>query len=317
MSTLVTGANGFTGAHVVRTLLRQGKAVRGLVRSSSNLERLHGLDIELVQGDIADRAALRRACRGVDSVIHTAAHVDLGVVDETEMARVNVEGTGIVLETAVEAGVRRIVHCSTIGVFGDTGGAIADEQFQRTQRSFSSVYDRTKYEAQELVDSYAGERLEAVSVLPSGILGPGDPHFGQIVTRLLEGRLWFWAGGDRVTGIVHVEDVAELLVLAAEKGRPGERYIASSGELTTRQMLEILTQATGLRPPRDVPETLVRAAACILEGAGVLFSFNPPLNRERVHYLYDRCVRVKADKARRELGWSPRPPEEIVRSLVP
>ncbi len=317
MTTLVTGANGFSGSHVVRALLRRGHAVRGLVRPTSDLRRLNGLDFPLVKGDITDRHVLGQACEGVETVIHTAAYVELGIVDAAEMDRVNVEGTRAILDAAVAAGVSRFVHCSTIGVLGDTSGEIVDETFRRVQRGYSSAYDRTKHQAQELVDAYGERGLGVVSVLPSGILGPSDPHFGPVVRRFLSGRLKLWAGGARVTGIVHVEDVAGALVLAAEMGAPGERYIASSGEMTTREMFALLGATAGIPPPKEMPEALVRAIGFCLTPIGKVFSWNPPLSRERVHYLYDRCVRVDATKARRDLRWTPLAPEETVRSLIP
>ncbi len=316
-SVLVTGANGFTGSHVVKALLQRGYKVRGYVRAFSNMQRLDGLDIPIVRGDITNRDALKQALQNIDMVIHTAAYVDLGIVDEQEMSRVNVEGTRTLLELASEAGIKRFVHCSTIGIFGDTQGNVVNEDFQRTQLSFSSAYDRTKFEAQKLVDAFHLRELSVVSVLPSGIMGSGDPHFGPVVELFLGGRLKLWAGGDRITGIVYVEDVAQLLILAAERGSDGAYYIASAGELTTHQMFEIMAVETGIQSPKEVPELLVRFLANCLDPIGRIFSFNPPLSRERIHYLYDRCVRVDATRACQELGWSPLSPEQTILKLLP
>lgn len=152
MKALVTGANGFTGSHLVRALQKQGNTVVGLVRKSSNLTRLEDLNVKLVYGDISDKEALRSAMLDIDTVFHTAAYVELGIVNEAEMERVNVEGTRAVLEVAQETGVSKLVYCSTIGVFGDTKGQAVNETFQRTQKHFSSAYDRTKYQAQQLID---------------------------------------------------------------------------------------------------------------------------------------------------------------------
>jgi len=316
MISLVTGANGFTGAHVVRALLQRQYEVRGYVRASSDLQRLTGLDIALFKGDITEQESLRAALSGVDTVFHTAAYVDLGIVNQQEMHRVNTEGTRLLLEASLAAGVKRFVYCSTIGVFGDTQGAVVNESFQRSQDVFSSAYDETKLQAQAWVDAFQQRGLFTVSVLPSGIFGAGDPHFGPVIQRFLAGRLKWWAGGARITGIVHVEDVADVLILAAEKGRAGERYIASAGELSTRAMFDIMSAETGIPVPKEAPAWLVRAVGWGLEPVGRLFAFNPPLSRERVHYVYDRCVRVDAAKARRELGWTPRTPEQTIRSLV-
>lgn len=317
MHALITGANGFTGSHLVKRLLQQGHTVRGLVRRTSNLERLADCAVDLVYGDVTDRKSLSAAMAGIDTVFHIAAAVDLGTVDAINMERVNVEGTRTVLETAQAAAISRLVYCSTIGVLGDTQGQVVDETYQRTQADFSSAYDRTKYEAQQWVDRFAAQGLSVVSVLPAGILGPDDPHFGPVFRLFLKGRLKLWPGGDRITGIVHVDDLTDAMVLAAEKGTSGEHYIISAGELKTRDMFAHLAEDTGITVPADAPEWIVRLLGNLLDPIGKLTGWNLPLNRERVHYIYDRCVRVDASKARTALGWQPRSVVETLRAAVP
>ncbi|MCG8365380.1 MAG: NAD-dependent epimerase/dehydratase family protein [Pseudanabaenales cyanobacterium] len=318
MKAFVTGASGFTGSHLVKALERRGDSVVGLVRQSSNLSRLADTNVQLVFGDITDHRALEIAMAGVDTVFHLAALVDLGLVDEAEMERVNVAGTQAVLETAQEISAQppKIVYCSTIGVFGHTQGQTVDETFQRTQTDFSSAYDRTKYQAQQLVDQAAQQGLSVVSLLPAGILGPDDPHFGPVIQLFLSGRLMFWPGGDRVTGVVHVDDLVNAMILAAERGRLGEHYILSAGDLTTQKMFEILSQETNRPVPIEPPQFLVRLVGDLLDLIGRLFNWNPPLSRERVHYIYDRCVRVDASKARESLGWRPRSVETTLREIA-
>jgi dihydroflavonol-4-reductase len=316
MKALVTGANGFTGSHLVRALLERDNRVVALVRRSSDLSRLEGCAVELVYGDITDREALKTAMTGVDQVFHTAAYVELGLVDGDRMERVNVEGTRAVLETAQAEGVTRMVYCSTIGVYGDTQGKVIDETFQRTQQDFSSAYDRTKYLAQRLVDQAADEGFPVVSVMPSGIFGPDDPHFGPVLRSFCKGKLKLWAGGDRITGIVHVDDLVAAMLLAAEKAPVGEHYIISAGDLTTRAMFQIISRETGVAVPAEAPPWLVRLVGNLLDPIGRLLNWQPPLSRERVHYLYDRCVRVDGSKAMRELGWQPRSVEQTLKELV-
>ncbi|NEP56429.1 MAG: NAD-dependent epimerase/dehydratase family protein [Symploca sp. SIO2G7] len=312
MKILVTGANGFTGSHLVKALEQQSHKVCGLVRQSSNLERLADCQIQLVYGDITDRDALKTAMTGVDWVFHTAAYVELGLVNETQMERVNVAGTRAVLEVAQAAGIKKLVYCSTIGIFGDTKGQVVDETFQRTQTDFSSAYDRTKYQAQQIVDQFATQGLPVVSILPSGIFGIDDPHFGPVIKQFRSGKLKVWAGSDRITGIVHVDDLAAAMILAAEKGKTGEKYIISAGELTTGEMFNQLSEVTGIPAPSEVPQPIVRFIGNLLDPIGRLLQWQPPLSRERVHYLYDRCVRVDATKARQELGWQHRSVSETL-----
>ncbi|PIG91747.1 NAD-dependent epimerase/dehydratase family protein [Gloeocapsopsis sp. IPPAS B-1203] len=316
MKALVTGSNGFTGSHLVQALEQRGAQVVGLVRKSSNLSRLADSKLQLVYGDITDRKALQSAMQGVDTVFHTAAYVELGLVDDDKMQRVNVEGTLAVMEVAQASGVSKIVYCSTIGIFGDTKGEVVDETFQRRQTDFSSAYDRTKYQAQQIVDEFASQGLPVVSILPSGIFGADDPHFGPVLQQFLKGRLKLWAGGDRITGIVHVDDLVDAMLLAAEKSPSGEHYIISAGELSTREMFEFLSQQTGISVPKEAPKSVVQLAGNLLDPIGRVLKWQPPLSRERVHYIYDRCVRVDATKARQQLGWQPRSVEETLAEIV-
>lgn len=316
MKAFVTGANGFTGSHLVKALEQRGDTVVALVRKTSDLSRLADTQVQLVYGDITDQQVLQAAMAGVDWVFHTAAYVELGLVNAAEMDRINVQGTHAVLEAAQQAGVRKLVYCSTIGIYGDTQGQVIDETFQRQQQGFSSAYDSTKYRAQQLVDQFVAAGLPAVSVMPSGIFGADDPHFGPVLKNFLKGRLKVWAGGARMTGIVHVDDLVAAMLLAAEKANPGAHYIISTGDMSTQEMFEFLSRETGVPVPWEVPEPIVRAAGNLLDPIGRLFNWQPPISRERVHYIYDRCVRVDGSKARRELGWQPRSIEQTLTDLL-
>lgn len=317
MKALVTGANGFTGSHLVRALVARGLDVVGLVRRTSKRDRLANVPLTLAYGDITDRPSLDAAMAGVDWVFHTAADVDLGIVDGDRMARVNIDGTGNVLAAAQAAGVQKMVYCSTIGIYGDTQGETIDETFQRRQTGFSSAYDRTKYEAQVLVNQAAAAGFPVVSVMPSGIFGVDDPHFGPVIQLFLRGKLPFWVGGDRITGIVHVDDLVEAMILAAEKSQPGEHYIISTADLPTREMFAYLGQKAGIPTPKEAPKALVYAITTLLDPLGHLFKWNPPLSRERLHYVYERCVRVTGQKAKDQLGWNPRPLTAIFDEFLP
>ena len=316
MKALVTGANGFTGSHLVKALQQRGDSVVGLVRETSDLTRLKDTEIQLVTGEITARKALRQAMKDVDTVFHTAAFVELGLVDAAKMERVNVEGTQAVLEIAKEMEISKMVYCSTIGIYGDTKGKVIDETFERTQEDFSSAYDSTKYEAQQLVDNYAVIGFPVVSVMPSGIFGGDDPHYNPAFKLFLQGKLKVWAGGERITGIVHVDDLANAMILAAEKGERGEHYIISAGEIPFGQIFEIMGEQTGISKPVELPPSVIRMAGNIIDPIGKLLSWNPPISKERVHYLYDRCVRVDATKAREKLGWNPRSVSQALQEIT-
>ncbi len=316
MKALVTGATGFTGSHLVQALLARGDSVVAYLRPTSARDRLMGLAVDYAYGDITDQAALTAAMTGVDVVFHTAAYVELGLVDAARMEQVNVGGTQAVLAAVQAAEVAKLVYCSTIGIYGDTQGKVVTESFQRTQQTFSSAYDRTKYLAQQAIDNAAQSGVDVVSILPVGIFGVDDPHFGPVVRTFLQGRLKLWAGGDRMTGIVHVDDLVAAMILAAEKGLRGEHYIISAGELSTRDMFTCLGQPRGIDPPAEAPQFLVRTLGSLLDPLGRWLNWQPPLSRERVHYIYDRCVRVDASKARQALGWTPRSIENILLELT-
>jgi dihydroflavonol-4-reductase len=319
MKALITGANGFTGSHLVKALLDRGIQVVAYVRESSDLTRLSGLMIDYHYGDITDTQKLSQSMQGMDVIYHIAAYVELGLVDAVKMERANVRGTRAVIAAMQAANVPKMLYCSTIGVFGDTQGQTIDETFQRTQQGFSSAYDRTKYDAQQLINNAVANGSHIVSVMPSGIFGADDPHFGPVVKTFKKGRLKVWAGGDRVTGIVHVDDLVEGMILAIEQAKSGEYFILSAGDMTTREMFNIFSQATGVSAPIEAPKMIVRIVANILDVIGRMTGWQPPIDRERAHYVYDRCVRVSGGKAMRELGWSPRSAEvtlqEIARSV--
>jgi dihydroflavonol-4-reductase len=316
MKALVTGANGFTGAHLVRALCDQGTQVVAYVRESSDLSRLDGLAIDYHYGDITDSAKLTQAMLDVDVIYHIAAYVELGIVDAAKMARTNVQGTQAILSAMQAANVPKMLYCSTIGIFGDTQGQTIDETFVRTQQGFSSAYDRTKYDAQQLVNDAVKNGIHIVSVMPSGIFGIDDPHFVPVLKAFKQGRIKVWAGGERVTGIVHVDDLVQGMILAIEQGRSGDYFILSAGDLTTREMFEVFSQATGIPAPKNAPKPLVRVVANVLDVVGRMVGWQPPIDRERAHYIYDRCVRVSGGKAMRELGWNPRSPEQTLKEIV-
>ena len=317
MKALVTGANGFSGSHLVKALTARGHTVVGLVRATSNCDRLQQTSLELVYGDLCDSETINLAMQQVDVVFHLAAMVDLGIVNASEMERVNVEGTRTILEVAKsQSNPPRVVYCSTIGVLGDTAGQVVDETFVRQQAEFSSAYDRTKYEAQALVDTAASQGLWVASALPSGIFGADDPHFGPVLKLFLAGKLKLWPGGERITGIVHVDDLADALIRIAERGGSGDRYIISAGELSVQGMFESVGSVVGIPAPAPAPRWMVRLLGTLLDPIGRMLNWNPPISRERVHYIYDRCVRVDGSKAKRDLGWQPRSVQIALQEIV-
>ncbi|MBT3140480.1 epimerase [Phaeobacter gallaeciensis] len=316
----VTGANGYVGSHVVRHLLAQGYAVTAMVRTNSNLDLLEGTSVTRVEIDLAlprQTGRLTKVLHGIDLIIHTAAYVDLGTVDRTLMKQVNLEGTRVLLEAAQSAGVPKFIYCSTVRTLGDTAGARVDGDHVRTDTDYASCYDETKTQAEALVLARNRAGFSTYSVLPPGIFGRDEPHFGRALRAYLNGHLPFWPAQDRPLGMVHVEDLAELFFFVAHHGIPGTRYIASAGEATMGEIFGILGEMTGRKPPPDMPESLVRAAAMVMDWIGSWTGRNMILNKERIVFLYDKVVRTDPTRSYSDLGWNPRKPREILAAILP
>lgn len=255
MNALVTGATGFVGSAVVRALLARGATVRALVRPGSNRLNLAALKgVITVEGDLTRPESLAAAIRGCDTVFHVAAFYSTREEDARLMYQANVGGTKNILQAARAAGVTRFVHCSTIGTIGrPAGGALPTEEDEFATWETSSHYARSKYLAEELALSACRTGLPVVVVNPCAPVGAGDikpSSTGQRVLDYLEGRMpKFLAGG---INFVSVEDVAKGHILAAERGRVGQRYILGhrDGNLTLDEFLSLMERVTSLPRPR-------------------------------------------------------------------
>lgn len=319
MRVFLTGGTGFIGGEVARLLRERGDQVRALVRTPAKAGALRELGCELVDGDLSDEAALVRACRGADAVVHGAALYEVGVPGARRDALVdaNVRGTERVLGAALTAGVGRAVYVSTVAVFGDTGGQVADEQWTRTADGYTSVYEQTKACAHKRAQEIAGRGLPLVTVQPGVVYGPGDPStFGDLVGQFLDGRLPALPFPDFGISPVHRDDVADGIVLALDKGVPGQSYVLAGEPVRMRELMAVLASVSGRRPPRlTVPTALLRALAPAGRFVGPALGF-PPNLRELIRSSDGVTFWASADKARDELGWSSRPLERGLRDLA-
>lgn len=312
MKTLVTGGSGFVGCHVVRSLLARGAEVRCLVRPASRLDNLEGLDVEIVYGDLRDRASLERAAAGCDAVYHCAADYRLYARDPRELYASNVDGTENVLAAAAEAGVARVVYTSSVGALAlHPDGTPADETVPVALEDMIGHYKRSKFLAERVAEKWAQKGLGVVIVNPSTPVGERDikpTATGQIVVDFLERRIPAYV--DSGLNLVDVRDVAEGHVLAAEKGRTAEKYILGHRNLELREVLETLAAITGLPAPRRrLPHWLPIAFAALDTAAARLLRREP-----RVALEAARLARYKMffdpGKAVRELGLPQTPVEE-------
>ncbi len=301
---LVTGGTGFVGANVVRELVAAGASVRVLARAGGDRRALEGVRVELVDGDLLDPASVRRAVRGVQAVYHVAADYRLWTPDPASLYRTNVEGTRIVLEAAGEAGVRRVVHTSSVGALGiPRDGRPGTEDTPVTLADMVGHYKRSKFLAEQVARKLAGRGLPVVIVNPSAPIGPWDVKptpTGQMVVDFMRGRMI--ATVDTGLNVVHVRDVARGHLLAAERGKPGERYILGHRDLALVEIFRLLAEITGGRPPRwQVPYALAWLGAACCEGVARVTHRPPAVPLTAVRMARKRMY-FSAAKAVRELG---------------
>ena len=252
MKTLVTGGTGFVGSHLVRVLLERGEEVRCLVRSTSRLDNLNELPVEFVAGDLRDLESLTKAIKGARVVYHCAADYRLWCKDPDQMYQSNVEGSNNVMQASFDAGVERVVYTSTVGCLGlNDDGTPANEDTQVTIEDMIGHYKRSKFLAEDKVREWAQRGLPVVIVNPSTPVGELDikpTPTGKIIVDFLRGKMFGYV--DTGMNLIDVRDCAEGHVLAAEKGRVGERYILGGRNLTLKELFDILANATEIASPK-------------------------------------------------------------------
>ncbi|MBI1735304.1 MAG: NAD-dependent epimerase/dehydratase family protein [Candidatus Rokubacteria bacterium] len=304
MDALVTGGTGFVGANVVRELLREGASVRVLVRPASDRRALANLAVELTEGDLTDRRSLERAVAGVATVYHVAADYRLWARDPRELYRANVDGTRSVLEAAGAAGARRIVYTSTVGALGiPQDGTPGTEETPVSLADMVGAYKASKFLAEQAALELARRGLPVVIVNPSAPIGPWDVKptpTGQMVVDFLAGRMF--ATLDTGLNIVHVRDVARGHLLAATRGRVGDRYILGHANLSLVAIGRLLAEITGRRAPwLRVPYALAWCGAACMEAAARVSGRPPRVPLTAVRMARKRMYFSPA-KAVRELG---------------
>jgi dihydroflavonol-4-reductase len=315
---LVTGATGFVGSNVVRELLKDGATVRVLARARSDRRALANLPVEVVEGDLCVPASLRQVVAGVTTIFHVAADYRLWVRDPQELYRANVQGTRAILETAAQAGVRRIVYTSTVGALGiPTDGTPGTEDTPVSLGDMVGPYKASKFLAEQAALEFARAGLPIVVVNPSAPVGPWDVKptpTGQMIVDFLEGRMF--ASLDTGLNLVHVRDVARGHLLAAERGRLGEKYILGHTNVSLIAIFRLLGELTGLRPPRfRIPYAVAWLAAAGMEGAARLSRRPPRVSLTAVRMARKRMYFSPA-KAVRELGLPQTDVREALRDAV-
>jgi dihydroflavonol-4-reductase len=311
--TLVTGGSGFLGSHVVRALAARGDELRLLVRRGSSLDHLADVEFERSSGDVMDRRAVSRAMAGVDRAFHIAGTTSMMAEHRDKVFDLNVKGTRIVLEECLAAGVERVVFTSSVAAIGPAKPrGTADEAQPFRAGSLGIAYVNSKHEAEVEALRLAAHGLPLVTVNPSFVLGPDDPKGTsmELVRRFLLGRIPAYVDGG--LNIVDVRDVAQGHLLADEKGEVGERYILSARNFTFDRLFADLARLSGRdHVPVKLPRAPTLLAVELMDRAGIPFPISPDEVRSAGCWWTYRNA-----KARRELGFAPRPHEETLEDAV-
>jgi dihydroflavonol-4-reductase len=314
----VTGGSGFIGSAIVRALVAEGSEVRALVRETSPRDNLEGLPVELIEGDLGDRNALARGLEGCDEAYHCAALYAFRSSGGEEFDRSNVEGSRNVVLAAQAAGVGRLVYTSSVATVKPIAGSSAEEESEAKAADAPGHYKRSKILAEAEVRRLAREEGAPVVVVnPSAPVGPRDikpTPTGRMIVDFLTGRMPAYV--DTGLNIVDVDDCARGHLLAARRGRIGERYILGGEDMSLLEILTELGRIAGRRPPRvRVPHALAIGAATASELVARLLGTPPAIPLEsarlaRAHMYFD------SSRAREELGYSSRPASEALARAV-
>jgi len=316
----VTGATGFIGSNLTRTLIEKGYEVKILLRKKAVTKNVQGLPVEIFYGDILDTHSLLKAMKGADYVFHVAALFTFWYPSRDFIYKVNVEGTKNVMECAMKTGVKRVIYTSTALTCGagknlyDT----VDENHPFNLHHLGDPYTNSKFYAEKLAKEFADKGLDVVIVNPTAPLGMGDVRptpTGLLFLKFLNGELpGYMEGGGN---FVNVKDVAEGHILALEKGKRGEKYILGGENMTLREFLTRVAKIAGISPPRfKIPYPIAWLFALYSEGKALFDKENPPLLTRSVlrgsgYYLY-----VKCEKASKELGYNPSPIDSGIREEI-
>ena len=309
MKAFVTGGTGFIGQRVVEKLRARGDEVVALVRSPDKAAPLLEAGATLVEGDLSDEQAIRKGMDGADAVFHIGGLYKVGIPrsERPKLWEANVEGTRRVLDAAVAAGIPRIVYVSTANVFGNTRGQAVDETYRREGEHFVSYYDETKYRAHQVAEERVAAGAPVVIVQPGGVYGPGDhSEVGSVIDRVATGKLPAKAFSDTGLNLAHVDDIADGIILAHDKGRIGESYAIGGERVTMSELIDRTAEVAGRKPPRmTMPTGVLKLLSPLGPVIGPVVGM-PKNMKETISASDGVTYWFRDDKARTELGYTSR-----------
>lgn len=311
MKVFVTGGTGFIGGALVRKLIERGDDVYALVRSQPAAQELESIGVHPVLGDVTDRESMRTGIAGSDIVFHVAGSYKIGEMD-SQAEKINVDGTQNVLSLAYELGVPKIVYTSTVAVFGDTHGELVDETYQMPpEQDFLTDYDRSKWLAHYAVALPLIQKgAPIVIVQPGVVIGPGDQSLvGELMKRFYQGKFPFplLTGPEFTVTYAYLDDIVDGHLLAAEKGKPGESYVIAGPALSLAQAVNQWSQIAGKPlPVLSIPARFLTPFTPLMGAIQRIVPLPSILSRDSLAML-NATYTARADKARKELGWEPRP----------
>lgn len=317
MKVFITGANGFIGSRLAQKLAARGDAVVCLVRDPARIPSdLKLPNIQWVKGDVTEPASMRQAMRGADAVFHLAGMYKFGAKYIPQMRAINVDGARNVLYMAADLGVPKIIHTSTVGVFGNTHGKIVDETYRGDKDEMDSEYERTKYEAHyDVAVPLQQKGAPVIIVQPGLVVGPNDPspHIQQYAFYFNRFPLGF--GGKSGACWAHVDDTADGHIAALERGK-FEAYCICGAPLTWKQAMEMWEPFTGIPAPKLwVPGWMVAANQVLLSGVERV-GIHLPISAESLGSMINYTFWATNAKAKRDLDWKPRPIKQLMRELM-
>lgn len=318
MKAFVTGGTGFIGGHLIKRLLRDGINVKALARDQIKTDNLRKLGVEPVIGNIADRNTIKGALQGCDILYHLGNISRWWIPDKTRYYKVNVEGTRNIMLEALDQGVKKVIYTSSLAAIRKrNGGSVTEEDIEHA-RDFQSHYGRSKFLAeQEALEIHTESGLPVVILNPGVVIGPGDlKTFGRTLIELLNGQLKAIAFNDSTAPLVYIDDTVEAHILAAEKGRPGERYIIVADNIKIGEIFKLVSKMAGVPlPGRRISPLTAKLIAHVLEIKSSITGKPPKFAVDGVREMTAGAAGSNR-KAKEELGIKFTPLEEALRRTI-